>query len=154
VRSSGSVQRLRPQKGGGVRVRPEINITPLVDVVLVLLIIFMVIQNELEHGTRVEMPGVSNADKAREADPDDITVTVAADGSMFIQDEKIRHEELVPRLKKLKDAKPFRRVMLKGDKSQAYGDMRRVFKEIADAGWVGVKLLVGTRADSRAAREN
>ena len=78
--------RVRPPRASKSRVRPDVNVTPLVDVVLVLLIIFMVLQSELEHGKPVEMPGVMNADKGNEPDKDDITVTVVADGTIFVGD--------------------------------------------------------------------
>lgn len=144
--------RIRPTKAGKSRVKPDVNVTPLVDVVLVLLIIFMVLQSELEHGKPVEMPGVTNADKQREPDKDDITVTVVADGTIFLGDTEVTRDQLVPMLKALKNDKPLRHVMLKGDQNQPYGAMRRVFKDIADAGWVGVRLLVGER-DTRTRKE-
>ena len=145
-----------PSRGGGgraSRVRPDVNVTPLVDVVLVLLIIFMVIMPELEHGTRVELPGVTHPDPDTEPDPDDVTVTVAADDSIFIQDDIVPRAELRQRLVALKKEKPARRMMLKGDESRPYGEMRGVFKELQEAGWTGVRLVVGSR-ESRPTREH
>ncbi|MFO0746423.1 MAG: biopolymer transporter ExbD [Myxococcota bacterium] len=144
------IPRLRAAARPASRVRPDVNVTPLVDVVLVLLIIFMVIMPELEHGTRVELPGVTHPDPDREPDPDDVTVTVSGDDTLFIQDEQVPRAELAPRLKKMRADKPARRLLLKGDESRPYGEMRELFKEIQSAGWTGVRLVVGAR-ESRAA---
>jgi biopolymer transport protein TolR len=106
---------------------------------------------ELEHGKRVALPGVSNPDPTTEPDPDDVTVTVAADDSIFIEEEEVTRAELATRLAALKKEKPKRRLMLKGDESRAYGDMRLVFKDLQAAGFTNVRLMVGTR-EARAAR--
>ena len=140
-----------PTRGGkrASKVQPDVNVTPLVDVVLVLLIIFMVIMPELEHGKRVELPGVTNPDPDREPSPDDITVTVASDDSIFIQEDEVSRGDLRSKLEALKRDKPGRRLLLKGDESRPYGQMRDVFKDVQAAGWTGVRLVVGAR-ESRA----
>ncbi len=143
---------LRPKAKPGSKTRPDINVTPLVDVVLVLLIIFMVVAPELEHGVRVDLPGVGNPDPGVDTgDEQNITLTVGADGSVFLEDERVATADLAAKLEALKKADPTRRVRLKGDERRPYGEMRDLFKQVQTAGFTGVKLLVGARDVSGAA---
>ncbi|TNF26747.1 MAG: biopolymer transporter ExbD [Deltaproteobacteria bacterium] len=121
------------------------NVTPLVDVVLVLLIIFMVIAPELEHGTRVELPSINNPDPTADPDEQKVMVTVAADGQIFLEDELITKKALVDRLIDIHKKERAKRLWLKGDASRPYGELRDIFKEAQKAGFPGVKLLVGAR---------
>lgn len=121
------------------------NVTPLVDVVLVLLIIFMVIAPELEHGTRVELPSISNPDPDARADEEQVTVTVAADGAIFFEEEQVDRATLAKRLAEVHKTARQKRLWLKGDASRPYGELRDLFREAQRAGFAGVKLLVGTR---------
>src|SRR5262245_1940376 len=107
---------------------PEINVTPLVDVVLVLLIIFMVIAPQLEHGERVELPAIVQPDAKSKSKLDPITVTVTASGTVFFEKEPTATTEALE--EKLRDAharEPERRVVIKGDASLRYGKMRETF---------------------------
>ena len=127
------------------------NVTPLVDVVLVLLIIFMVVAPELEHGVRVDLPGVGHPDPGVDTgDEKNITLTVGADGSIFLEDERVVTADLAAKLEALKKTDPTRRVRLKGDERRPYGEMRDLFKQVQTAGFTGVKLLVGARDASGA----
>src|SRR6478609_5639630 len=94
--------------GGGNSggVRSEINITPLVDVVLVLLIIFMVVTPQLEAGESVDLPGVFNADAKAKSKLDPITVTYSSSGKYFIEKEPLQEHELLPRLEREHGARP------------------------------------------------
>jgi biopolymer transport protein ExbD/biopolymer transport protein TolR len=142
VATTGSRKRPLPE--------PEINVTPLVDVVLVLLIIFMVIAPQLEHGERVELPAVTNPDAKSKAKLDPITVTVTASGTLFLEKEKLEGDaELRARLAALAAESPDRRVVLKGDGSLPYSKMRAVFAACQDVGLKGVSLQVGQRGPSR-----
>ncbi|MDI1445368.1 biopolymer transporter ExbD [Polyangium sp. 6x1] len=124
---------------------PDINITPLVDVVLVLLIIFMVIAPDLEHGERVELPSVIQPDENK-SKLDPITVTLTARGSLFIEKEVLADvPALEARLKSMHDAEPERRVVLKGDATVQYAKMRDAFAACQRAGYTGIALSVSQK---------
>jgi biopolymer transport protein TolR len=125
---------------------PEINITPLVDVVLVLLIIFMVIAPELEHGERVELPTVVKPDENPHSSLDPITVTMTSRGNLFLEKEAMADvAALEGRLVKMHGEEPDRRVVLKGDASVQYGKMRDAFAACQRAGYKGVALSVSQK---------
>jgi biopolymer transport protein TolR len=127
--------------------RPEINITPLVDVVLVLLIIFMVIAPALEHGERVELPSVANADAQEKAQMDPITLTIAASGSVYWEKELVTEDVVAVRAKEQFEQNPSRRVVIKGDGNLPYGRARRVFALVQDAGITHCALVVQKKKD-------
>lgn len=124
---------------------PDINVTPLVDVVLVLLIIFMVIAPALEHGERVELPGVLQPDKNQKSKLDPVTVTVAQSGKIYIEKEPVEASALSARLAAIHDAEPERRVVLKGDGAVDYQKVRDLFTTVQNAGFSGVSLMVSKK---------
>lgn len=129
--------------------QPEINITPLVDVVLVLLIIFMVIAPQLENGERVELPGVTAADAPDKNSMDPITVTVAASGNLFLEKEPVLGTQLESKLSALRKQDPSRKIVIKGDGSVGYEHVRELLSSIERAGFPGAGLQVGDgRSDS------
>jgi biopolymer transport protein TolR len=143
---SGSDRRKLPE--------PEINVTPLVDVVLVLLIIFMVIAPQLEHGERVELPAIFQPDAKSRSKLDPITVTMTAGGSLFLEKEAIATPEaLRERLASMHAAEPERRVVIKGDSSLRYEKMRSTFALCQTIGFPGVSLNVSQRGGAKAAPE-
>jgi biopolymer transport protein ExbD/biopolymer transport protein TolR len=128
---------------------PDINVTPLVDVVLVLLIIFMVIAPALEHGERVELPGVFQPDKTHKSKLDPVTVTVARSGTVYLEKTAITVEALPGHLAQIKAAEPDRRVVLKGDGALDYQKVRDVFAIVQNAGFSGVSLQVSKRGNGK-----
>ncbi len=124
---------------------PDINVTPLVDVVLVLLIIFMVIAPALEHGERVELPGVQNSDAQEKSKMDPITVTLGASGALFLEKEAVAETALAAKLDELHAQAPDRRVVLKGDSSIPYEKVRRLFALVQGRGFVGCSLQVSKK---------
>jgi len=124
---------------------PDINVTPLVDVVLVLLIIFMVIAPSLENGERVELPGILQPDKKQKSKLDPVTVTVAQSGKIFIEKEVIEASTLAARLAAIHEAEPDRRVVLKGDSAVDYQKVRDLFTTVQNAGFSGVSLMVSKK---------
>src|SRR5829696_753620 len=134
------------------QLEPEMNVTPLVDVVLVLLIIFMVIAPQMEHGQRVELPGVFQPDPKSKSKLDPITVTMAASGSLFLEKEPVTDlAALRERLTTIHGTEPERRVVIKGDSSLAYGKMREAFATCQDIGFAGVSLMVSQRGSAKQA---
>jgi|SRR6185312_11843493 len=109
----------------------EINVTPLVDVVLVLLIIFMVVTPMLHRGIHVQLPETKNHEKKQDTG-EQLVVSIRADGAVFIETDKIPDENLVDRVKQeLKKSRP---VHVRADKSVEYGVVRKVLEKIHEAG--------------------
>ena len=132
--------------GGARRIRPVMNVTPLVDVVLVLLIIFMVIAPQLEGGQRVEVPGIFHPDPKLKGSLEPLTVSVNAEGELFVDKAPVTAGELESTLRARHDADPKQRVLLKGDKALKYGEMRALFRQCQEIGFPGVSLVVSDRA--------
>jgi len=119
-------------------VRSDINITPLVDVVLVLLIIFMVVTPMLQRGKSVELPKAKHAVAGQGAEPAFISVT--KDGNVFVEQEKrpASREEVVAAMKAAAEAG--KRVMIKADTDADYGKVRPVLDWASKAKLKGVSL--------------
>lgn len=120
---------------------PEINITPLVDVVLVLLIIFMVVAPALTEGAHIDLPKVLTPD-AKPKDLDPIEATLASDGTVLVEDEPIRAADLRATLQRLHAERPERGLLLKADERSEYKKLRDTFALIRDIGFKGVLLKV------------
>jgi biopolymer transport protein ExbD/biopolymer transport protein TolR len=127
---------------------PEINVTPLVDVVLVLLIIFMVIAPALEHGERVELPGIMQPDKNQKGKLDPVTVTVGRSGAVYVEKALTTIDALPAQLADVHAREPDRRVVLKGDGMLDYQKVRDVFAVVQNAGFSGVSLQVQKRGNA------
>jgi len=120
---------------------PEINITPLVDVVLVLLIIFMVIAPALNEGAQIELPKVMAPDpKARDISP--ITVLVLGDGTTLLNDKPVPRTELTEKIAAAHNEDPNRALLLKSDEKTDYRLVREVFASVQTVGFKGVLLKV------------
>ncbi len=119
---------------------PEINVTPLVDVVLLLLIIFMVIAPQLEAGERVELPGIKNVDEKAKLDAFTLTVTVS--GRYLLEKDPIEEAALLPTLTAAHEREPGKRMVLKADRGVKYEKMRTLFAQAQDIGFKGVALMV------------
>lgn len=133
---------------------PEMNVTPLVDVVLVLLIIFMVIAPQMENGQRVELPGVFQPDPKSKSKLDPITVTLAPGGFIFLEKEPVADTAaLEAQLKTIHEAEPDRRVVIKGDAAMPYGKMREAFALCQNVGFSGVSLMVSQRGSGKDTEE-
>ena len=126
---------------GGRRHRPmgEINVTPFVDVMLVLLIVFMVTAPLLTVGVEVDLPktkaGAINADAAP------LVVSIKADGSLYLQETVVEPEALIPRLKAISNANPDVRIFVRGDRAVSYGEVLSVMGRIQSAGFEKVALV-------------
>ena len=127
--------------GGRRRYRPlsEINVTPFVDVMLVLLIVFMVTAPLLTVGVPVDLPKTEAAQLTDEVEP--LVVTVRADGSLFLQETEVAADQLVPRLMAVTGAKPDTRIFVRGDRRIAYGSVMEVMGMVSAAGFTRVALL-------------
>ena len=126
-----------PSKG----VKNEINVTPLVDVCLVLLIIFMVVTPMLQRGKDVRLPKSQSTDEEqKQSDP--LILSLTADKRTWVESDAFDDEGLKQRLAQELAAQPHRKVLLKGDESLTFGDVRRVMEITRKAGAKGVALGV------------
>jgi biopolymer transport protein TolR len=134
------------RKGGDVR--PEMNVTPLVDVVLVLLIIFMVVAPRLEQDVQVDLPGVFNPDpEVKAVDP--LKVTVAKAGEYYIDEKPYGLDDAIDRLSAEHATDPSRRLVLRADARLPYGQMRELFARAQKVGFPGIALMVGERHQTK-----
>ena len=122
-------------------INADINVTPLVDVCLVLLIIFMVVTPMLQKGVDVLLPETKSPDKIPETEKQ-LIVAVKADGSAFLGQNWIPKNQLLMEFKKLKAEEPEKEIVIKGDRRLKYKDVRDVMKLLNDAGWTKVGLIV------------
>jgi len=116
-------------------VKSEINVTPLVDVCLVLLIIFMVVTPMLHRNPEVAPPQTAHHDSKSDTG-EDLMVTVRADGT-YVETTRLEGDALLERIKHELDSNKARPVHLKADRSLRYGDVRKVLGQIHEAGGVG-----------------
>jgi len=126
--------------GGSKGVKNEINVTPLVDVVLVLLIIFMVITPMLQRGKDVSLPKAAISEEQKKADP--LVLSVTADGKTWVESEAVDERGLEARVAEALRREPGKKVMLKGDEKVTVGDVRRVMQIARQGGARGVALAV------------
>jgi biopolymer transport protein TolR len=126
-------------------VRPDMNVTPLVDVVLVLLIIFMVVAPRLEQDVQVDLPGIFNPDPQTEGTTDPLKVSVAKAGEYYIDEQKYDLDGAMIALGDAHATDPLRRLVLRADAKLRYGDVRELFLRSQQVGFPGVALMVGER---------
>jgi biopolymer transport protein TolR len=127
------------KRGGRYRPLAEINVTPLVDVMLVLLIIFMVTAPLLSNSVNVDLPKVSASSVSQDSEP--LNVSVTADGKVYLQDTEIALPELVTKLAAIAKDQKDRRIFVRGDKGITYGQMLEVMGTIITGGFTKVALL-------------
>ena len=117
----------------------DINVTPLVDVMLVLLIIFMITAPLLQVGVPVDLPKTSAQQVGGKDEP--LVVSVNAQGEVFLGETKYELAELSTKLKAVHEEKPDQRVFMRGDKSVDYGKMMEVMGVVIDSGFRQLGLL-------------
>jgi biopolymer transport protein TolR len=130
-----------PGRGRRGRYRPlaEINVTPLVDVMLVLLIIFMVTAPLMTSGVPVDLPKTTAQPLNSDSEP--LTVSIDAQGAIFLQDQQVQLPELVTKLQAIAQNDAARRIFVRGDKDLAYGRIMEVMGTITQGGFTKVALL-------------
>jgi biopolymer transport protein TolR len=126
----------------------EINVTPMVDVMLVLLIIFMVSAPLLTVGVPIDLP--QSQAKSLEQDKQPLTVSVNLQGEVFLQDTKIPVDELVAKLKAITETRGGmeERIYVRGDRKVDYGTVMRVMGRLSSAGFRRVALVTEVEQDS------
>ena len=126
-------------RGGRYKPLAEINVTPLVDVMLVLLIIFMVTAPLMSTSVNIDLPKVSATPINQDAEP--LKVQVDAQGAVYLQDEKIEVSALVTKLQAIAADNKERRIFVRGDKANTYGRMLEVMATIIQGGFTKVALM-------------
>jgi biopolymer transport protein TolR len=124
---------------GSKSVRSDINVTPLVDVVLVLLIIFMVITPLLQRGKAVQLPDAKLISELKSGG-DPIILSVTRDGRSWIDKEEVKKEDLAPALEAAMQRLPGSPIMFKGDRDVDYKFVREVIREVTKTRVMGVSL--------------
>ena len=117
----------------------EINVTPFVDVMLVLLIIFMVTAPLLTVGVQIDLPE-SNADSIQSND-EPLEITISKDGIIYIQETEIKIKELVPKLTAITNNKLDTKIYVRGDVLIDYGKVMKVLGELSGSGFTKVALI-------------
>ncbi len=120
----------------------EINVTPCVDVMLVLLVVFMVAAPLLTVGIPIDLP--NSAAKALPENTKPLSITIAKDGQLYLQDEAIDLAELVPRLKVIFAGRKDGRIYIHGDRTVDYGVVMKVMGRMNGAGFSRVALVTDT----------
>ncbi len=125
-------------------IRSDINVTPLVDVVLVLLIIFMVVTPMLNQGPKIQLPKADEPPKKPE-DTEQIVITIQADGVIWVGKDSVNEVTLTARLGEMMREEPSSTIVVKGDAGLEYGVVKRVILGVRDAGFREVGLITEKR---------
>jgi len=126
--------------GGSKGVKNDINVTPLVDVCLVLLIIFMVITPMLQRGKPVKLPTAHMIDKEKSTDP--LVVSITTQKEVYVETERVHPDAVADKVSGILKADTQRKILLKADEKLTVGDVREVMNKLKNAGTTGVALGV------------
>lgn len=124
------------------RLMGEINVTPFVDVMLVLLIIFMVAAPLLTVGVPVDLPKTEANSLPSEQEP--LTVTILANGQVYLQNEVVAYDQLLPRLTALVGEGYDRRIFIRAAEKAPYGIVMQVMARVNSAGYRNLGLVTDT----------
>jgi biopolymer transport protein TolR len=125
-------------------IRSEINVTPLVDVCLVLLVIFMVVAPILHTGVKVELPRTAKAPTLA-ADQSQLAVSVAEDGSVYVRSQRVADSDLPGFLAAIHDAEADRETIVRADRRLGYERVSEVLAILSEAGFSRVQLVTERR---------
>jgi len=136
-----ALPQMRNGNGRIARYRPmsEINVTPMVDVMLVLLVIFMVAAPLLTVGVPVDLPQTQAPAINEPKEP--LVITVNAQGQMFLQNDTVSDDQLVPRLQAITKANPNADIYVRGDRQINYGRVMQIMGMVSAAGFDKVSLI-------------
>jgi len=151
VKSEGGGGKRRRRRGGRTKPMAEINVTPFVDVMLVLLIIFMVAAPLLTVGVPVQLPETA-AEALPEADEEPLTITLTADARILIQTTEVDPTGLIPQLQAVASERRSDRIFLRADGSIPYATVMQVMGALNAGGFRNIGLVTdtgGPRLDGR-----
>lgn len=132
----------RSRRSGRQQAFAEINITPMVDVMLVLLVIFMVAAPMMTTGVTVDLPKTTASPVAGQDEP--LAVSISSDGKIYVQKTQVALRDLQAKLKAIAGTKKDTRIFVRGDKTVDYGRIMQAVGEINAAGFTKVALITDT----------
>ncbi len=132
--------------GGRQDMKSDINVTPLVDVCLVLLIIFMVVTPMLQKGKPVMLPQTERPDKKPESDKE-LLISVQADKTIFIDTKWYPPKDFEAKMKEIGERSSNKDVLIKADQRLTYGDVKNVLRMVKDSGFERVGLITEKKGD-------
>ncbi len=147
LQTGGRGSRGHRRRGRHHRLMSEINVTPFVDVMLVLLIIFMVAAPLLTVGVPIELPETQA--KAMNSETQPITVSVNQGGQIYLQETEVPLDEVVPKLQAISRTGYDERIYVRGDKTADYGTVMRVMARISAAGYRNLGLVTLQEQDGQ-----
>ena len=139
------VRNQRPDQPGA-----DINVVPLIDIVLVLLIIFMVVTPMLQKGVDVKLPKAENTIEKDERTSEDLVIAVKADGSYWLDRDQVTEEELRTALLSVLRLTPFRPIQVKGDERVTFGEVRKIVILAQEAGAKVVNIATESKKKKKA----
>ena len=125
------------------------NVTPLVDIVLVLLIIFMVVIPTMEKGAQIDLPSIFNVDEDARSRTDPFTLSLDREGRMYFETEQLDPETFESRLQEANEREPARRLILRADTGVRYETTRELFAIAQRIGFPGISLRVSQRGEGQ-----
>ena len=139
----------RSRAGGRRRRAPmsQINVTPFVDVMLVLLVIFMITAPLLTVGVEVDLPEADSPPLAGDDEP--LSITIDHEGTVYLQETVVTAEALIPKLRAITERRPDVRIFIRGDRDIAYGRVMEVMGTLNAAGFNNVALVTERRTEVR-----
>lgn len=141
AKSAGGSRRRGRRSARGGRLS-EINVTPFVDVMLVLLIVFMVTAPLLTVGVPVELPRTEAKQMPSETEP--LTVTILESGAIFLQESQIARDDLLPQMRAISREGYDRRIFIRADSTADYGMVASVMASLSSAGFTNLGLVTDT----------
>jgi len=132
--------------GGQHETKSEINVTPLVDVMLVLLIIFMVITPMLQKGKPVLLPQTDRPDKKPETDKE-LLISVQSDKMIFIESKWYPEPEFAAKMRELGERASSKDILIKADRELTYGEVRKVMRLIKEGGFEKIGLITERKTE-------
>ena len=142
IKAGGSIHRRRRGRGAHAPMS-EINVTPMVDVMLVLLIIFMVAAPLLQVGVPIELPNADGNQLKAESHKEPLAISVQKSGDIFIGETKVSLDEVVAKLKGIAANGFDETIYVRGDTGVDYGVVMRVMGRITAAGFKKISLITG-----------
>ena len=146
---SSDSRRGRRRRGRGRRALAEINVTPLVDVMLVLLIIFMVSAPLLTAGVPIELPKTEAGALSNQTEP--LTVSIRADGTIFVQATEVPFADLAPRMRAMAEAGFDKPIYVRADGHAPYAVVAQVMASLSQSGFSSIDLITDTGGPSSGA---
>ncbi|WP_341764331.1 protein TolR [Candidatus Tisiphia endosymbiont of Beris chalybata] len=125
----------------------EINVTPLVDVMLVLLIIFMITSPMLVSGVNVDLPSTTSSPLAGQDEP--LVISINNKGELYLLESKISRQNLANKLSNITKEKKDTRIFVRGDKNVSYGEVVEIVAEIHAAGFTKVALISNIKSNEK-----